>query len=212
MSTAASSSSATPTVVRSHSTSSRPQAHRPPSSDLPHRTRSTTTRPPSSYSQHHSSSRSQSYDRRPPSNHAALANVARRDFEASNVASTPSSRRESSRDRSQERPATSYRPESVRLQHHRVPSKHQRDNSAMAPAAVASASDAAAAPAPPVPGSQQQNSTQPRRRTMIATPTGQWSLGKTIGAGSMGKVKIAKNLETGEQVGFLSVHSPIWSV
>jgi hypothetical protein len=35
---------------------------------------------------------------------------------------------------------------------------------------------------------------------MISTPTGQWALGKTIGAGSMGKVKIAKNMETGEQV------------
>lgn len=42
--------------------------------------------------------------------------------------------------------------------------------------------------------------TQPRRRTTITTPTGQWALGKTIGAGSMGKVKLAKNMETGEQV------------
>lgn len=40
----------------------------------------------------------------------------------------------------------------------------------------------------------------PRRRTTVSTPTGQWALGKTIGAGSMGKVKLAKNLETGEQV------------
>jgi hypothetical protein len=37
---------------------------------------------------------------------------------------------------------------------------------------------------------------------MIATPTGQWSLGKTLGAGSMGKVKVGKHLETGEQVSF----------
>ncbi|KAK2827881.1 hypothetical protein FQN49_007247 [Arthroderma sp. PD_2] len=41
---------------------------------------------------------------------------------------------------------------------------------------------------------------QPKRRTTITTPSGQWALGKTIGAGSMGKVKLAKNLETGEQV------------
>lgn len=47
---------------------------------------------------------------------------------------------------------------------------------------------------------------QPRRRTTITTPTGQWALGKTIGAGSMGKVKLAKNMETGEQVNT----SPIW--
>lgn len=47
----------------------------------------------------------------------------------------------------------------------------------------------------------QPNATaQPRRRTTITTPTGNWALGKTIGAGSMGKVKLAKNIETGEQV------------
>lgn len=40
----------------------------------------------------------------------------------------------------------------------------------------------------------------PRRRTTITASTGEWALGKTIGAGSMGKVKLAKNLETGEQV------------
>lgn len=74
----------------------------------------------------------------------------------------------------------------------------------MAPAAVA---DGAAAPAQPVPGSQPL--AQPKRRTMITTPTGQWALGKTIGAGSMGKVKIAKNLETGEQVGFLFSRCPM---
>ncbi len=39
-----------------------------------------------------------------------------------------------------------------------------------------------------------------KRRTTISAQTGQWALGKTIGAGSMGKVKLAKNLETGEQV------------
>jgi hypothetical protein len=48
--------------------------------------------------------------------------------------------------------------------------------------------------------SSQPSSSQPRRRTTITTPTGQWALGKTIGAGSMGKVKLAKNMETGEQV------------
>jgi serine/threonine protein kinase len=41
---------------------------------------------------------------------------------------------------------------------------------------------------------------QPKRRTTITTPSGQWALGKTIGAGSMGKVKLAKNMETSEQV------------
>ncbi|KAF2486789.1 hypothetical protein BDY17DRAFT_239919, partial [Neohortaea acidophila] len=39
-----------------------------------------------------------------------------------------------------------------------------------------------------------------RRRTSLDATTGHWQLGKTIGAGSMGKVKIARNAETGEQV------------
>ncbi|KAK6385444.1 hypothetical protein LTR65_009138 [Meristemomyces frigidus] len=39
-----------------------------------------------------------------------------------------------------------------------------------------------------------------RRRTTIDAQTGHWDLGKTIGAGSMGKVKLARNKETGEQV------------
>lgn len=204
MSTAAS-SAATPTVVRSHSTSARAQAHPPQSSDLPHRTRSTTTRPPSSYSHQHSSSRSQSYDRRPPSNHAAFANVARRDFETSNVARAPPSRRESSRDRSQERPPTSHRADPTRSQHHRTSSRHRRNSVDMAAtAATATAENAAAATklehAPPA------SAGQPKRRTTITTPTGQWALGKTIGAGSMGKVKIAKNIETGEQVRILNRH------
>ena len=39
-----------------------------------------------------------------------------------------------------------------------------------------------------------------RRRTEVRAQTGTWSLQKTIGQGSMGKVKLAKNQETGEVV------------
>lgn len=39
-----------------------------------------------------------------------------------------------------------------------------------------------------------------RRRTTIDAATGHWDLGKTIGAGSMGKVKLARNRTTGETV------------
>ncbi|KAF3393344.1 Protein kinase kin1 [Talaromyces pinophilus] len=198
---AAASTSASPTVVRSHS-SSRPHAHhRPPSSDLPHRTRSTTARPPSSYSHQHTSSRSQSYDRRPPSNQAAFANIARRDFENSNLARPSTSRRDSSRERSQERPLTSHRPDPARAPQHHSTASRQRRNSVDMPGTVVDANTANVAAAT---ASAQQaghgNPAQPKRRTMISTPTGQWALGKTIGAGSMGKVKIAKNIETGEQV------------
>lgn len=41
---------------------------------------------------------------------------------------------------------------------------------------------------------------QYRRRTTITTSTGTWEFGKTIGAGSVSKVKLAKNMETGELV------------
>lgn len=71
------------------------------------------------------------------------------------------------------------------------------------------------APAPaPVEQSQQQPPSQPqqqprisasrstRSRTTIPTNTGSWVLGKTIGQGSMGKVKLARKLEGGEQVFF----------
>ncbi|KAJ9399281.1 hypothetical protein DTO282F9_3904 [Paecilomyces variotii] len=197
MSTAASSPS--PAVVRSHSTSSRSHSHHhhpPPSSDLPHRTRSVATRPPPSYttSHHHrSNSRSGSYDRRSAADPAALDNVARRDFETSNVARPPSSRRDPSRDRSQERPPSVYRNGS----HHRNSSRQSYPRKSVDMAAAGPVATEAAMPsAPPVPA----NATQPRRRTTITTPTGHWALGKTIGAGSMGKVKIAKNMETGEQV------------
>ncbi|KAJ5301753.1 hypothetical protein PENANT_c002G07180 [Penicillium antarcticum] len=183
-----------PTVVRSHSTSSRPS--RAPS-DLPHRTRSVAVRP-SNASQpppqtQYTHSKTASHDRRPPSNHAALDSVARRDFEASNVARMPS-RREASSDQSQERPSTA-RTETTRRHQRQPSSQRQRESFDMSPAAatqeLAQAATGTNAPAA---------AAAPRRRTTITTPTGQWALGKTIGAGSMGKVKLAKNTETGEQV------------
>lgn len=39
-----------------------------------------------------------------------------------------------------------------------------------------------------------------KSRTTIPAATGNWILGKTIGAGSMGKVKLARKAEGGEQV------------
>jgi len=39
-----------------------------------------------------------------------------------------------------------------------------------------------------------------KSRTTIPAQTGNWVLGKTIGAGSMGKVKLARRVEGGEQV------------
>ncbi|KGO72927.1 Kinase-associated KA1 [Penicillium italicum] len=187
----------TPTVVRSHSTTSR--SSRAPS-DLPHRTRSVavrssnTTQPPMPTNLSHSKTPSQ--DRRPPSNHTAPEGATRRELEPPNVARMPS-RRETSSDRSQERPSTA-RTETTR-RHQRNPStqSRQRDSVDMTPGSTSQLppqhATATSAPAPSA-------AAAPRRRTTITTPTGQWALGKTIGAGSMGKVKLAKNTETGEQV------------
>ncbi|RMZ77337.1 hypothetical protein DV737_g4389, partial [Chaetothyriales sp. CBS 132003] len=50
----------------------------------------------------------------------------------------------------------------------------------------------------PPPG-QQAYAAAGRRRTSIKSPTGTWALGKTIGQGSMGKVKLAKNIDNDEQ-------------
>lgn len=218
MSTAAS-SSASPTVVRSHSTSSRPQTQRPPSSDLPHRTRSVAVRPstasqpsqPPHQPQHLQSPaqfKTQAYERHPPpSNKAVFDNLARRDPEATRGNLPPPTRRSYSRERSQER-AAAYHTDTAPKRHQRNLSVqgHQRDSIDMAMAGPATAEGSSG---PPQTGSGAQvhsaASAVPKRRTMITTPSGQWALGKTIGAGSMGKVKLAKNLETGEQVSSFSL-------
>lgn len=82
-------------------------------------------------------------------------------------------------------------------------------------AAAAIANGASAAGSSPAGKSQADaathgNGSSTKRRTTVTAQTGQWTLGKTIGAGSMGKVKLAKNVETGEQVcGKIEYHSDI---
>jgi serine/threonine protein kinase KIN1/2 len=49
-------------------------------------------------------------------------------------------------------------------------------------------------------------------RTSIPTQSGKWNLGKTIGAGSMGKVKLARKEDGSEQVSDLEHHSPVSSL
>ncbi|PVI05961.1 serine/threonine protein kinase-like protein Kin1 [Periconia macrospinosa] len=166
----------TPAVVRSHSSSRRPHPVSS-STDRPHRSQSTTTRP---------SNHSHLPHGRPTPQQPNLANIARRDYEQSNVNQQPS-RRSESRDRSANAPS---RPESSRRGHARY------------------ASDASTASAMPINGVAADNgrpgtqpASQPKRRTAISAPnTGQWALGKTIGQGSMGKVKLAKHTDNGEQV------------
>jgi hypothetical protein len=45
-------------------------------------------------------------------------------------------------------------------------------------------------------------------RTSIPTQSGKWTLGKTIGAGSMGKVKLARKEDGTEQVRFFPTSLP----
>ena len=129
-----------------------------------------------------------------------LQNVVRRDFEQSNVARlTSSSQHSHSRDDPAVVTATalpvrsdSTRQTPVRNGQHTAPHDTQ-DVPAAAPVAAngASSND---------PATHQTSSSGVRRRTNIDATTGSWELGKTIGAGSMGKVKLAKNKATGEQV------------
>jgi serine/threonine protein kinase KIN1/2 len=182
-----------PTVVRSQSTSrSQPATYSTP--PAPSRTRST-------HHSHRSGSRTYSHDTPPIANSAALAQVAQRDFETTNVA-RPSSSRRSSRDGRPEhntdasrsgRPRTSSRPSSRR----------NSTDLSTAPTVVASESPSTTHTRPSAHAEPSSASAYPvagRRRTSITTQTGTWQLGKTIGQGSMGKVKLAKNNETGEQV------------
>lgn len=55
-------------------------------------------------------------------------------------------------------------------------------------------------PAPVVTPVETRQGRSSKSRTTIPAQTGDWVLGKTIGAGSMGKVKLARRAEGGEQV------------
>ncbi|EXJ82060.1 CAMK/CAMKL/KIN1 protein kinase [Capronia coronata CBS 617.96] len=190
MATAASQQS--PSMVRRHSSSRNPTtAYAPVSPAQPSRTRSTNQRPS------HSRSESRSYETPPPANPTVLANVARRDLEQGNMARTPSSRRSSREGRGEhETESASHGRTSSR------PGSRRGSQDLTAPTTVIT--NGMTAHPPPTPSSQAERTAPPiypsvgRRRTSITAQTGTWTLGKTIGQGSMGKVKLAKNIETGE--------------
>lgn len=79
----------------------------------------------------------------------------------------------------------------------------------MAAAAVANSNGPAAVP-PVMQAAADARATgakQRTSRTSIPTQSGKWILGKTIGAGSMGKVKLARKEDGTEQVSLLSLFS-----
>ncbi|KAJ8607299.1 hypothetical protein MRB53_040397 [Persea americana] len=124
---------------------------------------------------------------RPPSasrQASHLATVARRDGETSDLARPSPSRRSLSR----EHGSDGYFPAPGETSRSAVPRSNSRS---MHGAAVDDG-------AKHVSESRQASGTVPRRRTTVTAATGDWLLGKTIGAGSMGKVKLAKHRDTGE--------------
>lgn len=159
--------------------SAAPTEVRTPSSprraDLPHHTQPMSTKPPSQPA----IARTQ--------NSRQLSNVARRDQEQSNLAA-PSPR-----------PSNDYHAKASdprAMDAARAAFQTPRNTSARhAPDSSTPATNGTSAEAGP-----RSSTNQPRRRTTVTAQTGTWALQKTIGQGSMGKVKLAKNLETGEQV------------
>ena len=163
------------------------------STDRPIRTQSVSHRAvPSPSLPHRTQSQQQSRERPSSSTHqGSLSNVARKDYEQSNLAGPTSSIRSNSRDHCA--PSTpSGRTDSARTGHR----SHPKSGTYGRYAENSPAKSIGDGTVRHTPGS----SNSARRRTTIGASTGQWALGKTIGAGSMGKVKIAKSLETGEQV------------
>lgn len=170
--------------------------------DLPQRTTSSTSRSGTSAHPARAESYSQSHSQQ-VSTSSRLGNLARmtsRDYEQSNLAQTPPPRSNTSREGTNEGSATySENARSSRRTSSRPdPSRYASDG----PQSSHTATNGSNRLDP----TRTQSSTiaVPRRRTTVTAQTGQWALGKTIGQGSMGKVKLARNLETGEQVCLLN--------
>lgn len=170
--------------ARSQSTRSRP-------------TSSATGAPHRSTSHHHGHSRQSSTSGRPVQDV-----LPQRDYEASNVAA----KRNSSRDR--HAPLVSRGagadPKGV---HRRTSTRTatQPPSEMAGPAAVTNNGGASAAMSPVMQAAADARATGAKTRTTrtsIPTQSGKWTLGKTIGAGSMGKVKLAKKEDGTEQVSF----------
>jgi hypothetical protein len=178
----ATTTSVSPTPVDRTVSSRRHQSQSTPSRSQSTRTKSGV--PPSPQ-------RANSTHHRTSSRHGAVEDVLpQRDYETSNVAQ--STRRSDSKDRPHQSRHDSTRSNSEHHRTHRS-SRHSTD--------MATATNGGG-PAPVVVPTESRHSGRGsgKSRTTIPAPTGDWVLGKTIGAGSMGKVKLARKVEGGEQV------------
>jgi hypothetical protein len=182
--------SVTPASLESPGASRRGQSYSSPSRSQSTRTRPTAV-PPSPV-------RASSHSRGPSSSRVEEV-LPQRDYETTNVARTSSKR-------SSDRPAA-VRAESSRsgTGHHRSSSRsnhqHHHMPSEMSGTTAVTNGTNGGGPAPVVtPIESRHAGKAARSRTTIPAQTGNWVLGKTIGAGSMGKVKLARRVEGGEQV------------
>lgn len=198
-----SASTASPAVVRS--SSKRQPSYTTSVPDRPHRAASTNSRSSTTPSGPvRSSSQSQAHARPTSSQQSSLAGVARRDYETLNVARPPSSHRSASRDHRDTQVDTGLKRAESTRDSRRTSSRpgNSRHTSRLSDA-NSPATDAAALQTPNAvktsEGSHARSQVPVKRRTSIQCQTGEWLLGKTIGAGSMGKVKLGKHTETGEQ-------------
>jgi len=173
---------------------------------LPVRSSSTRSRPTPSTANPDSSSPSSYHSRQPSSTRPTQDS---HDYDGSGVAH---SKRSNGGDRhppssSRQDPSRPHRRSSTRSNHSHH-HHHQQPDMPAAPVANGAGPVTATATAPPAHGVAGAPDNRPsataakhgRSRTTIPTQSGKWILGKTIGAGSMGKVKLARKEDGSEQV------------
>lgn len=177
-------------------------AHASPPRHTPTRSISRSSRPPvtsstatavaspSSAYNHASPDTSQHRPRRTPSgSRYKTDSTAHHEYESARVTRQPS-HRSSSRDQPPPPSSSSRDARQPRRSTSRSSANHSHRSAEMAPSATASGHAEGAS----------SSGTKSRSRTTVPTQSGKWLLGKTIGEGSMGKVKLARKEDGSEQV------------
>ncbi|KAI1816559.1 hypothetical protein GGS20DRAFT_214728 [Poronia punctata] len=201
--TATSSTNTGAESINNNNNHTAPHPHRSTSTSHHQRHHSHSHNHSRSESQNQSQTHSQSRSRRNSGSGRAIQDILpQKDYETSNVAQQP--KRTSSKDR---RPPVSRGADTKSIQRRAsTRSNHSAHNSDMATAATAPApavNNGPAAVPPVMQAAAETRATGSKQRTTrasIPTQSGKWLLGKTIGAGSMGKVKLARKEDGVEQV------------
>ncbi|KAI5922913.1 hypothetical protein F4810DRAFT_672015 [Camillea tinctor] len=179
----ATTSSATTTTTTANPTSSSSNNNDNNSGPPPHRSSSTS---------HRRHSRQNSSSGRP------IGDILPQDYETSNLA--PKSNRSSSKDRPPPVSVPRVTTDSKGLHRRSSSRSNHAQNDMAGPTAVANNAGPAAVPPVMQAAADARATKQRTTRTAIPTQSGKWILGKTIGAGSMGKVKLARKEDGTEQV------------